>query len=98
MSPTLSAREEGFETKKKPQLLLHTVSYLWPGHPAHTTSHRSPFTFHTDEDLAMSRSTKVTWKQFRLRDAVNDIDLSLVVMAGHAQKIVTSVASIQCNP
>lgn len=36
VSPTLSAREEVVETKKKPQLLLHTAAYLWPEHPAHT--------------------------------------------------------------
>lgn len=97
MSPTLSAREQGFEMKKKPQVLLHTVAYLWPGHAACSISHGSSFTFHTGEDFAMSWSTKVTQKQFSLRDAVNDTDPSLVAMAGHAQKIVTSVASIQCT-
>lgn len=43
----------------------------------------------------MSWSTKGTQKQFSLRDAVNDTNPSLVAMAGHAQKIVTSVASMQ---
>lgn len=43
----------------------------------------------------MSWSTKGTQKQFSLRDAVNDTNPSLVAMAGHAQKRVTSVASMQ---